>query len=107
MLADTEGGGLTDPGHCDQGSTLTLSVQLSPPSDAAGGGVFTTSRWRMPIDGEVAGAQTTEHELAAGDGIVFCSEVVHNVTALPSGAMRRSLVIEWWTSPPNEVDRFA
>ena len=102
------GGGLADPGHCDQGSTLTLSVALSHPPEL--GGRFSTARWAGgTADGGISGGQqqTTEHELARGDGIVFCSEIVHNVTAVagPSDATRESLVVEWWTGPHNTRDR--
>ena len=94
MLPDGAGGGLEDKGHCDAGSTLTLSVLLSDPADAYGG-VFSTTDHGV----------VSPHEVARGDGIVFNSEMVHNVTNLRSGT-RTSLVIEWWTRPANRHDRF-
>ena len=92
----TSGGGLTELAHKDVGSALTLSVQLSPPEPAEHGGRFTTTA----ADGCV-----TEHELQQGDAIVFCSEMVHNVTTLRAG-LRESLVIELWSRAPNRVDRY-
>lgn len=89
------GGGLQDPGHIDVGSTLTLSVQLSTPGPPEHGGRFTTTD---------ASGHVTVHELARGDAVVFCSEMVHNVATL-SGGERNSLVIELWTDPPNRIDR--
>lgn len=91
---------MTDLGHNDQGSTLTFSVQLSPPGDPSNGGRFTTTSWS-------AGAQTgvvTQHELGSGDAIVFDSNMVHNVTTLESG-VRHSLVVELWAGKTNCVDR--
>ena len=89
------GGGLQDPGHVDVGSTLTLSVQLSPPGPPDHGGRFTTTG----ADGSVS-----VHELSRGDAVIFCSESVHNVTTLRKGE-RNSLVVELWTDPANRVDR--
>lgn len=90
------GGGLMDPGHCDTGSILTLSVQLSSPEPAAGGRFLTTD----------ADGATTEFELARGDAILFSSLMVHNVTPLTSGH-RHSMVVEWWGNAPNRYDRDA
>ena len=92
------GGGLTDLGHCDRGSTLTVSVQLSPPGPPEGGGRFSTT--------DAAGAVTV-HELGCGDAIVFHSEQVHNVSTLASGCSRQSLVMELWKKEENRKDRFA
>ena len=89
----TCGGGLEDKNHTDLGSSITLSVQLSPPGE--GGRFSTTNR---------AGT-TTVHELNAGDAIVLHSEMVHNVSTLTSGE-RNSLVIELWTGRANKRDRF-
>ena len=50
----TAGGGLTDPGHNDLGSVLTLSVMLSDPGPSERGGRFTTTD---------ALGNTTAHEL--------------------------------------------
>lgn len=87
------GGGLTEPGHCDQGSTVTLSVLLSEPGD---GGVFSTTD---------ASGKASSHPLGRGDAIALCSEMLHNVSVLRSGT-RRSLVIEWWSRAANRADRF-
>lgn len=91
----TAGGGLTDPGHIDVGSILTLSVQLSHPEAPDHGGRFTTT--------DATGA-VSAHELARGDAVIFCSEQVHNVQTLSCGT-RNSLVIELWTDSENKVDR--
>ena len=91
------GGGLTDTGHYDQGSVLTLSVQLSPPGPNKNGGRFSTT--------DAYGVETV-HELARGDAIIFCSEQVHNVSTLASGTERNSLVIELWEGRTNRRDRF-
>lgn len=98
FCADTAGGGLEDSGHCDVGSSLTLSVQLSKPSGGPeGGGRFTTT--------DASGVVTT-HELERGDAVLFCSEYVHNVTTLAKDAAERnSLVIELWKSRANQKDR--
>ncbi len=52
-----------------------------------------------------ADGRLTEHALARGDAVVFCSEMVHNVQTLRAG-VRESLVIELWTGPPTRVDRY-
>ena len=78
------GAGLDDLGHIDVGSTLTLSIQLSPPGDGSEcGGQFAT------IDARGA----TVHPLGIGDGILFHSQMVHNVSKIRQG-VRNSLVIE-------------
>lgn len=87
------GGGLTDPGHFDDGSTLTASVALALP---ASGGLFTTT--------DASGVVTT-HVLAAGDAIVLHSHNLHNVTEVESGT-RKSLVVELWRHKENRHDRF-
>ena len=94
----TTGGGLTDPGHYDQGSVLTLSVQLSPQAPGENGGRFLTT------DG--AGVATV-HELAPGDAIVLCSSMLHNVSTLANGHVRNSLIIELWEGRTNRTDRFS
>ena len=90
----TAGGGLTEKNHCDAGSTVTLSVLLTEPTD---GGVFSTT--------DADGITTQHSSIGRGDGIVLCSEMVHNVTPLRSGS-RNSLVIEWWNRGMNRCDRF-
>ena len=87
--------GLIDLGHIDIGTSLTMSVQLSPP-ESFQGGLFTTTA----TDGHV-----TQHKLNRGDAVIFCSESVHNVQTVEGGT-RNSLVVELWTSEPNRVDRF-
>ena len=91
----TAGGGLIDLGHTDIGTSITMSVQLSPP-ESFQGGLFTTTA----TDGHV-----TQHKLNRGDAVIFCSESVHNVQTVEGGT-RNSLVVELWTSEPNRVDRF-
>ena len=60
----TAGGGLIDLGHIDIGTSITMSVQLSPP-ESFQGGLFTTTA----TDGHV-----TQHKLNRGDAVIFCSE---------------------------------
>ena len=92
----TRGGGLEDKNHHDRGSSITVSVQLTPPPADGGGRFSTTTR----------AGHTTAHELSAGDAIVLHSEMVHNVSTLTSGE-RNSLVIELWTGRTNRRDRFS
>ena len=87
------GGALLDPDHRDDGSTLTLSVLLTDPGELEGG-VFLTWRDGAPV----------YHELGRGDGVLFDSERVHNVSAVMAG-VRHSLVVELWTSEDNLEDR--
>lgn len=81
--------------HRDTGSCLTLSVQLTDPGSNEAGGRFTTTD---------ADRRTSVHELARGDAILFCSDMVHNVTTLQHGT-RNSLVLELWGSEENVRDR--
>jgi [ribosomal protein S5]-alanine N-acetyltransferase len=90
----TAGGGVTEKGHRDAGSCLTLSVLLTEPCE---GGVFSTTD---------AGGVTTPHVVGRGDGILLCSEMLHNVSTLRGGE-RKSLVIEWWSRKANSRDRFS
>ena len=93
----TAGGGLTDPTHTDVGSTLTMAVQLSEAAPAEHGGRFTTTD---PLNG------TREHPLERGDGLLFRSDLVHNVTTLTQGC-RQSLVIELWDERTDNLkDRY-
>ena len=87
----TRGGGLLEQGHIDQGSSLSLSVLLTEPSE---GGHFVTTG----ADG------TVTHALSRGDGVLFRSDAIHNVTTVTDG-VRRSLVIELWDGAPTERDR--
>jgi len=89
------GASLVDPNHRDVGSTLTLSALLMQPAD---GGKFST------VDD--SSGRATQHELACGDAIVFCSDTVHNVSPVRSGT-RHSLVIELWAKEANWHDRFS
>jgi hypothetical protein len=78
------GAGLDDLGHIDVGSTLTLSIQLSAPGDRPEcGGQFAT----------IDASGPTIHPLGIGDGILFHSQMVHNVSKIRQG-VRNSLVIE-------------
>ena len=85
----SRGGGLVAPGHCDNGSVLTLSVMLSDPSELSGGHFVTFT------DGE-----PVVHRLMRGDAILFRSEKHHNVTAVWAD-VRQSLVVELWFQPQN------
>ena len=78
--------------HRDLGSSLSLSVLLS---DEYTGGAFTTTS----EDGV-----TTQHTPSVGDGVLFASETVHNVSTIESGE-RRALVVELWTGPATTHDR--
>lgn len=91
----SRGGGLVAPGHCDNGSVLTLSVMLSDPDDLSGGQFVTFT------DGE-----PVVHKLSRGDAILFRSEKHHNVTTVRAG-VRQSLVLELWLQPQNTHDRFS
>lgn len=88
------GGGLTDPAHRDNGSVLTMSVQLSHPHEMHGGR-FVTYSDGLPI----------VHCLARGDALLFHSEKLHNVGTVTRG-LRCSLVVELWRQPTNVSDRF-
>ena len=78
--------------HRDLGSSLSLSVLLS---DQYKGGAFTTT--------SEAGVVVT-HAPSIGDGVLFASETVHNVSIIESGE-RRALVVELWTGPATTHDR--
>ena len=78
--------------HRDLGSSLSLSVLLS---DQYTGGAFTTTN--------EAGVVKV-HTPNVGDGVLFASETVHNVSTIESGE-RRALVIELWTGPATTHDR--
>jgi hypothetical protein len=82
----SKGGGLTDPGHRDCGSALTMSVLLSDP-DAVTGGDFVTYSDGAPV----------AHKMGRGDAILFHSEKLHNISTVTSG-LRQSLVVELWPS---------
>lgn len=84
--------GLMMKDHRDYGSVLTLSVLLSP---SAKGGEFLTWRDGTPI----------AHGMARGDGILFHSEKVHNVSPVECGE-RRSLVIELWVRQATTSNRY-
>jgi|TARA_B100001741_G_scaffold284853_1_gene260680 hypothetical protein len=88
----TEGGGLILEDHRDIGSSLSLSVLLS---DGYAGGAFTTTN--------EAGVVSI-HTPNVGDGVLFASETVHNVSTIESGE-RRALVVELWTGPATTHDR--
>ena len=88
----TEGGGLVMEDHRDLGSSLSLSVLLS---DQYKGGAFTTT--------SEAGVVLT-HAPKVGDGVLFASETVHNVSTVESGE-RRALAVEPWTGPAATHDR--
>ena len=87
------GGGLLDPGHCDDGSTLTISVLLSE-AETFDGGEFVTWNKGHPV----------AHSMQQGDAILFYSERVHNVTTITRG-VRQSLVVEMWEQNANSKDR--
>ena len=85
---------MLDPDHRDHGSTLTLSVLLSDPEEVEGGTLIT---W-------TGGTPCHHDELRCGDGVVFHSERVHNVSAVMGGT-RHSMVIELWVGAENTRDR--
>lgn len=97
--------------HRDSGSSLTMSVLLSPP-DSFHGGRFLTWDCGGANDGRGARLRAwtdddapTEHELCRGDGILFRSEDLHNVAPVTDG-LRHALVIELWAKPPNNINRY-
>ena len=59
------------------------------------------------VDGLAQAGVATVHELAAGDAIVLCSSMLHNVSTLANGHVRNSLVIELWEGSTNRIDRFS
>ena len=89
------GGGLIDPGHKDNGSKLTMVVQVSDASEFEGGKFVTWSEGECVV-----------HDLGSGDAVLFHSEKCHNISPVLRGT-RRSLVIELWIAPENSVDRFS
>jgi hypothetical protein len=92
------GGGLLQPGHRDDGSTLTLSILLSDPhDDQVGGGEFVT--WAHD------GTPVVHDSLSSGDAVLFHSCKAHNVAQVTSG-VRRSLVVELWDHETNTQDRY-
>ena len=88
----TEGGGLLDVGHTDQGSWLSMSILLAEP---AKGGEFVTYD---------AANRPQVHSLTRGDAVLFRSNVVHHVATVEQG-VRRSLVLELWDGPINTINR--
>lgn len=86
----TAGGRLVLEGHRDIGSCLSLSVLLS---DQYTGGAFTTT-----------GEEKVVHRPRVGDGVLFESGMVHNVSLVESGE-RRAMVVELWTGPATTHDR--
>lgn len=88
-------GELLDAGHCDSGSLLTISVLLNDPEEFSGGR-FITWDGKNPI---------YHDSLQKGDGILFCSEKVHNVETVTSG-VRRVFVMELWSGKKTVVDRW-
>ena len=91
------GGELMATGHRDAGSSITMSVLLSEPSQVAGGTFLT---WAPGTEG----AEAVEHALGRGDAILFRSEDFHNVSPVRAG-VRQSLVVELWTGAANCHDR--
>ena len=82
---------LPNPGHRDRGSVVTMSALLTE----CDGGTFVT--W----DAE---GRAVDQQLRQGDGVIFHSERVHNVSPVLNG-QRRSLVVEMWHGKENSVDR--
>lgn len=126
------GGGLIQPLHRDNGSTLTMSVLLSTPHKDFGGGEFVTYSDDVPPDDddddddsnadyvkeEEGGGDSSSsprpssstarmivHDMKRSDAIVFASEKLHNVATVQHG-MRQALVIELWRQGENQRDRF-
>ena len=90
----TAGGSLLDPAHRDHGSVLSLSVLLLGREQHTGGAFIT---WE--------GGKPVSHPLERGDGILFRSEQLHNVSAVTEG-LRNALVIELWEGSENRTDRY-
>lgn len=90
----TQGAGLLDPGHRDNGSILSMAVLLSDASEMQGG-QFVTYSDGLPI----------VHEMQTGDAILFRSEKCHNVATVVGGT-RHSLVVELWKQRTNDRSRF-
>lgn len=90
------GGAVSAPEHRDTGSLLTLTCLLTPPERYEG------ATLTFPLAGD-GGAATPQ--LACGDGVLFPSEMRHNVTPLISGE-RRSFVVELWEGGPNSHNRW-
>ena len=88
------GGGLMERDHKDSGSSLTMSLLLSDTAAFEGGRFLTYD----------AGGAPVEHDVQCGDGILFRSEDLHNVTPLERG-VRHALVLELWVGTTNCVDR--
>jgi hypothetical protein len=89
---------LMERDHKDSGSTLSMSVVLSDPSQLEGGKFLT---W--------AGKERDTpvvHECGRGDGVLFRSEDYHNVSKVTKGT-RQTLVMELWAGAKNKVDRNA
>ena len=82
------GGCLCLPDHRDSGSSISMSVLLSSPSECHGGRFITWDQQRTPH----------EHLLQRGDAVLFHSERIHNVSPVLEGE-RSSLVIELWFGP--------
>lgn len=90
------GGGLLQPGHRDDGSALTMSVLVSEPNVAFGGGEFVT--WSED------GRPVAHDDMRCGDAVLFHSCVAHNVAQVSHG-LRQSLVIELWARDANVENR--
>ncbi|KAL1521893.1 hypothetical protein AB1Y20_021544 [Prymnesium parvum] len=89
------GGGLYEPGHCDCGSLLSMSVLLSDPEqDGVAGGQFVTWTNGEPV----------VHAMRGGDAVLFKSRKAHNIATVTHG-MRQSLVIELWIGGTNTRNR--
>mmetsp|Transcript_43795 Transcript_43795/g.99010 ORF Transcript_43795/g.99010 Transcript_43795/m.99010 type:complete len:279 (-) Transcript_43795:121-957(-) len=85
------GGQLSDPGHYDAGSLITLDVMLAEPGvDFEGGGLLTPNQ-----DGSVS----SPARFGKGDAVCFVSHKRHNVAPV-EGGRRRVLVAELWEGPP-------
>ena len=89
------GGCLMERDHKDSGSIITMSVCLTDPATFDGGRLLT---W----DGDTP----IVHEAQRGDGILFRSEDLHNVSPVTKGT-RHALVIELWPGARNTIDRNA
>ena len=90
--------------HRDYGSSLSMSVLLCDPSEFAGGKFVTydvPDAERRPMREDDA---VFVHELRRGDGVLFRSEDLHNVTPVSAGT-RLSCVVELWAAAPLNVNR--
>jgi hypothetical protein len=72
-----DGGALTDEGHKDTGSLITIDCMLSDPSSDFVGGRFYTPRINITNQCREASVQHEYHTFEQGDALVFTSHKYH------------------------------